>query len=68
MLEYAYFPVGPQLAENIASKQSDNPLKYIKSNDSATFLLKPVTSFKVLMCLNQLKMAKHVSQIKYLQP
>ena len=53
-----FVSVGPKLAENITSKQSDNPLKYIKSNDSATFVLEPVTSFQVLMCLNQLKNGK----------
>ena len=50
--------VGPKLVEKIASKQSDNPLKYITSNDSATVFIKPVTSFQVLMCLDQLKNGK----------
>ena len=57
-LNMHFVSVGPKLAENITSKKSDNPLKYIKSNDSATFFLKPVTSFQVLMCLNQLKNGK----------
>ena len=54
-LNMHFVSVSPKLAENITSKQSDNPLTYIKSNDSTTFVLKPVTSFQVLMCLSQLK-------------
>ena len=57
-LNMQFVSVGPKLAENITSKHSKNPLNYIKSNDSATFVLKPVTSFQVLMCLNQLKNGK----------
>ena len=66
-LNMHFVSVGPKLAENITSKQSDNPLKYIKLNDSATFVLKPVSS-QVLMCLNQLKNGRACSPIKYLQP
>ena len=37
-LNMHFVSVGPKLAENTTSKQSDNPLKYIKSNDSAIFV------------------------------
>ena len=57
-LNMQFLSVGPKLAENITSKHSDNPLKYVKSNYSATFVLKPVNSFQVLMCLDQLKNGK----------
>ena len=32
-LNMHFASVGPKFAEKIASKQSDNPFKYIKSND-----------------------------------
>ena len=34
---------GPKLAEKIKTTPSDNPLKHIQPNDSATLILKPVT-------------------------
>ena len=57
-LNIHFVSIGPKLVQKIASKQSDNSFKYIKSNDSATFVLKPVTRSQVLMCLQQLKNRK----------
>ena len=50
--------VDPKFAENIASKQSDNPLKYIESNDSATFALISIISSHILKCVKKLKNGK----------
>ena len=50
-LNIHFVSADPKLLENITSKQSDNPFKYIKSNDS-TFVLRPVTRSQVLMCLS----------------
>ena len=51
-------PNGSKLSKNIESKQSENLFKYIKSNDSATFVLKPATRSQVLMCLEHLNNCK----------
>ena len=51
-LNMHFVSVGPKLAENIASKQSDNLFKYIKSNDSASLVLKSVNSSHILKCFN----------------
>ena len=53
-----FVSVDPKLAENIASKQSNNPFRCIKSNDLASFVLKPVTGSHVLKCLKQLRNGK----------
>ena len=57
-LNIHFASVGPKLGENFASKESNNPFVYIKSNDSAAFLLKEVTRSQFLMRLKQLKNSK----------
>ena len=57
-LNQHFVAVGPKLAEKIKMTPSDNPLKHIKPNDSATLILKPVTNSQVLKSLKQLKNGK----------
>ena len=57
-LNQHFVSVGPKLAEKIKTTPNDNPLKYIKPNDSATLILKPVTNSQVLKGLKELKNGK----------
>ena len=50
-LNQHFVSVGPKLADKIKTTPSDNPLKHIKPNDSATLMLKPVTNSQVLKSL-----------------
>ena len=57
-LNQHFVSVGPKLTEKIKTTPNDNPLKHIKSNDSATLILKPVTNSQVLKKLKRLKNGK----------